>query len=208
MKEKGLPMVTFNWHRKLLPLSLASLLAACAVQTPPPAQVVAPPPPPPPVVVSLSPIHTGLSPLETVWHLRAGLNVAALGCQTRSGPEIVSAYNSLLARQKAVLKAAYDAKAERYRSQGGNWQRALDTHMTRLYNHFASPDAQARFCTEAMTVAREALAASPESFELFAAEGLRRIDRPIALAANGTGMMAAVANSVEAASGGLPQRKL
>ena len=70
------------------------VLAACSTRVPSP-----PPEPsrPAPAPAPLSPIHQDLDPLEMVWHVRAGLNVAALSCAQRVGPGIVTDYNAFSA---------------------------------------------------------------------------------------------------------------
>jgi hypothetical protein len=148
-------------------------LAACTTRTPEP-----PPPVRPAPAQPLSPIHRDLDPLETVWHLRAGLNVAALSCANRVGPAIATDYNAFLKAKKALLAEAYDALAAGYRAKGGTWQRALDTDMTRLYNHFASPTAQAAFCDAAAAEVKRAIAAPPDARQAWAVEALARLDQP------------------------------
>lgn len=162
-------------RRQFLVCSLTLLFAACATRPPAPP----PPRPVPPVAIELSPIHRDLSDLETVWHVRAGLNVAALSCQSRSGGGIVTDYNGFLKAKQGLLTAAYEAKADRYRAQGGNWQRALDTHMTQLYNHFAQTADQAAFCATAASELKRAIAADPDSFRAEAGAMLARLDHPI-----------------------------
>jgi cell division septation protein DedD len=129
-------------------------------------------------VQPLSPIHQNLDPHETLWHVRAGLNVAALSCAQRVGPGIISDYNSFLKAKKALLNEAYEALSADYRAKGGNWQRSLDADMTKLYNHFASPTAQAAFCDAAAAEVKRAVAAPPENWESWAAETLATLDRP------------------------------
>src|SRR3546814_2056749 len=62
-----------------------------------------------------------IGPQETIWHLRAALNVAALACG--DGKAITSAYNRFLADRKQVLKKAWAAET----SQHG--RATLDRHM-------------------------------------------------------------------------------
>ena len=166
---------------------LALALAACSTRAPSP-----PPEPsrPAPAPAPLSPIHQNLDPLEPVWHLRAGLNVAALSCAQRVGPGIVTDYNAFLKAKKALLAEAYAALTADYRAKGGNWQRALDSDMTKLYNHFASPTAQAAFCDAAAAQVKRAIAATPDERHLWAEEALASLDRPfttpqLAVAARG-----------------------
>jgi hypothetical protein len=158
--------------RRLFPIVAALLVAACAARTP------APPPARPAPAPTVSPIHQDLSPLEAAWHVRAGLNVAALSCAGRVGQGIIADYNSFLASKKQVLAAAYEAKAQAYRAKGGNWQRALDSHMTQLYNQFADPDAQAAFCFAAAAEVKRAIAEDPQAFTADAQEMLARMDEP------------------------------
>src|SRR3546814_1685780 len=76
-------------------------------------------------------VNSGIGPQETIWHLRAALNVAALACG--DGKAITSAYNRFLADRKQVLKKAWAAET----SQHG--RATMDRHMTLLYNYFAQP---------------------------------------------------------------------
>jgi hypothetical protein len=154
--------------RHLLAAAATLTLAACSTTPTPPPSRPAPP-------QSLSPIHQNLGPHEQLWHVRAGLNVAALSCGSRLGPDIVTDYNAFLKARQAVLTQAYEQLSADYRARGGTWQRALDADMTKLYNHFASPTAQAAFCDAAAIEVKRALAASPEGDW---AAILQRLDTP------------------------------
>lgn len=185
-------------RRTILAPALALILAACATRTAP-----APPPPrPAPAPAPLSPIHQNITPLEQSFHLRAGLNVAALSCVQQSGATIITDYNRFLAAKKPQLATAYEAKAARYRAEGGNWQRALDTDMTRLYNHFAAPAAQAEFCRRAAAEVKQAIAMDPEGFVSWAEGALARLDAPFAAPA--PVMMAARAAPLSATTAPTP----
>ncbi|TPE61163.1 SPOR domain-containing protein [Sandaracinobacter neustonicus] len=164
-------------QRNLTALTLTLVLAACSTPrgTPTPTPEPARPAPAP---APLSPIHQNLDPLETVWHVRAGLNVAALSCAQRVGPGIVTDYNAFLKAKKDLLTQAYNALSDEYRAKGGNWQRALDTDMTKLYNHFASPDAQAGFCDAAAVEVKRAIAATPDERQAWAETTLATLDKP------------------------------
>ncbi len=101
----------------------------------------------------------GLTPGQRVWHLRAALNVAALGCPSRTGGAIVDRYNRLLRDRKAEFADAYRAEVAVFRGRHGDaWQAPFDRGMTSLYNGFAAPDGQAAFCDVADAIAAEALA--------------------------------------------------
>ena len=162
-------------HTHIALAAVLTLLAACSTRTPTPPPE---PPRPAPALAPLSPIHQNLAPLDTVWHVRAGLNVAALSCAQRVGPGIVTDYNAFLKAKQALLAQAYEALSADYRAKGGNWQRTLDTDMTKLYNHFASPTAQAAFCDAAAQEVKRAIAASPDERQAWAVEALARLDRP------------------------------
>lgn len=151
-------------------LAAAALLTLAACTSTP-----APPPERPAPAQPLSPIHQNLSAHETLWHVRAGLNVAALSCASKVGPAIVTDYNAFLKAKQALLAEAYEQLSADYRAKGGNWQRALDADMTKLYNHFASPIAQAAFCEAAAAEVKRALAAAPEGDW---ADALKRLDTP------------------------------
>lgn len=163
--------------RRFIPaVALTLILAACATRTPPPEPPPRPAPPPPP----LSAIHQNLSDEERAFNFRAGLNVAALSCVKLAGPEIVSDYNQFLSAKKAELATAYEAKAARHRAQGGKWERALDSHMTQLYNHFAAPTAQVEFCRRAAQEVKQAIAVDRQGFIAWAQPALARLDAPFA----------------------------
>jgi cell division septation protein DedD len=172
-------------------VAIAGLLAwGCATRPPADAPVADAAPAAP----DLAEIHRGLGPLETLWHLRAGLNVAALSCQGQGGAALVADYNALLQRERAILGQAYEAKVAAARAQAGaGWQRHLDEHMTRLYNHFAWPPAQPAFCREAGLVARAAQAPGDGGILGFAGPALARIDAPIVATARGAPFMASAA---------------
>jgi hypothetical protein len=148
-------------------------LAGCTPKHKPPAPVAEQAPPSQPSTPArnaLRAANSGLSGEEAAWHLRSALNVAALACDRSGKLGIASDYNQLLARQRAPLAAAYRAEGARFAGAG-----ALDAHVTRLYNQFAQPPAQAHFCAVAAQVAAEARAVPPERFIAYAPDGLARL---------------------------------
>ena len=157
----------------------AALLAGCGHRqpvTPPPIVVPEAPPPAVPVAPPPPTINTGVGAEEALWHLRAALNVAALGCgQGPAGAGIVARYNALLTERKAALATAYGAETARYGTERG----ALDRHMTQLYNFFADPVAQRGFCTVAAQVADEVATVPADALPDFAAVALARLEQPI-----------------------------
>ena len=183
-------------------LAIGLALASCAGRSTRHAE--APPPPPTPEAVPARPqpplgasarmvlpsrgadgqyvtINSGIAPAEVAWHLRAGLNVAALGCTGAQGQEIVKAYNAMLRTRATPLAAADRAIQARAKAeQGAGWQDAHDARMTRLYNFFALPPVQPRFCAAAADVARREQQVAPAGFQAFAVEALAELSAPFA----------------------------
>jgi hypothetical protein len=172
-------------------LTLATALTACASR-PEPVVAVAPVAPPPvavpmpagtypnmPVPALLAdgnyatPNHA-ISPAASVWHFRAGLNFAALGCRGAQENAIVAGYNAMLSAQKPVLARAEATLASEFRATGGDaWRDAYDDAMTRLYNYYAFAPARAALCETANRLLAEAQGAFPA----FAAARLPELDR-------------------------------
>jgi cell division protein FtsN len=181
-------------HPKLLAAAALIALAACTTTAPTPPPVRPAPP------QALSPIHQNLAPHEALWHVRAGLNVAALSCAPKVGTGIVDDYNAFLKARQAVLADAYQQLSADYRAKGGNWQRTLDADMTKLYNHFASPTAQLAFCDAAAAEVKRAIASADGDW---APAALQRLDAPFTappqMAARAAPMAARAAPVVPAA---------
>lgn len=89
-------------------------------------------------------------PPEALWHLRAGLNVAALSCQGRGRKSVRNAYHRMLAKHRTALEQAYQAEERRHGKAG------LDRHQTKLYNRFSNQRRPARFCKAAASIAGRA----------------------------------------------------
>lgn len=114
--------------------------------------------------------NTAVSGPAAVWHLRAAFNVAALGC---AGGTLVPAYNRLLATHRAALADAHRALRVEYGTDD-----AFDAGMTRLYNYFALPPAQAGYCRAAAAVLASAATWPAGSVGQHAPGALAAIDRP------------------------------
>ncbi|MCW3846612.1 hypothetical protein OF829_05130 [Sphingomonas sp. LB-2] len=124
-------------------------------------------------------INQGLTPAETSWHVRAALNVAALGCRGAGDGELVPQYNRLIAAERGPLAAADASVKAQYRKRyGAGWQEPYDRDMTRLYNFFAQPPAQPGFCAAARGVLGESLMLEPGEYEAFAAWALPLLEAP------------------------------
>jgi len=93
-----------------------------------------------------------------VWTLRAALNVAALQCQFSTPLRTVPNYNTLLSQHKTELAGALTAITAYFkRVQPKSWQRAVDSHTTRIYNGMSTMHAQLSFCETASKIGRIAL---------------------------------------------------
>lgn len=124
-------------------IGLFAALAACASQSPQQANRGHSLPPP---VQSRA---AAVEPSEAVWHLRAGLNVAALSCRGRGRTPVTGLYARVLSRHKGLLAQAYASEQRRY---GGG----LDRHQTQLYNRFSNQRNPAKFCAASASVAQRA----------------------------------------------------
>ncbi|MBK6706989.1 MAG: hypothetical protein IPG54_05695 [Sphingomonadales bacterium] len=94
---------------------------------------------------------------ENIWHLRSGLNVAALNCQGPVWGEIAQNYNRFLQVHKSRLAQSNKSVDSEYvkRFPGQNGLRVRDTRMTDLYNYFALPPVRAEFCDKSLAKSRE-----------------------------------------------------
>ena len=120
-----------------------------------------------------------LSRDETSWHVRAALNVAALGCRDAAEAATVAAYNRLLRQQRATLAAADTGVKSLYRVRhGASWESVHDRQMTRVYNFFAQPTAHDGFCLAAREILAQVDSVTPAQFADFAAEALPRLEAP------------------------------
>ncbi|MDB5697063.1 MAG: hypothetical protein JWN21_2606 [Sphingomonas bacterium] len=160
---------------------IAALLAGCVGRPAPVAVAITPPPLA--VVVDRqapapNPINAGLSEAATLWHLRAGLNVAALACRGPEEAVLVAGYNALLARHAVPLKAAEAAYAAEYQAATAVGRDRYDDQMTRLYNHFGQSRGRSSFCA----AARVALVELETTLDPAADAGARlaSLDQPFA----------------------------
>lgn len=117
--------------------------------------------------------NRSVSPAAALWHLRAGLNVAALGCRGFADAALAPAYNALLAGHRAELAAAQRAVT----AELGGAAR-YDDAMTRLYNYFAMPPAQPRFCAEAAAILAASADVPAGELSAFAQDALPTLDAP------------------------------
>lgn len=123
--------------------------------------------------------NLGLSADEVTWHVRAALNVAALGCRDMADAGTADAYNQLLVAESRPLAAADAGVKATYRARyGAAWESVHDRDMTRLYNYFSQVPAHAAFCAAARDILAQGQGLSPIEFGDFAAWALPRLDAP------------------------------
>lgn len=177
---------------------LLPLLAGCATRSADVAMVVPPAAPAPaPIAPPLPPGATPgmrvpvaladgsfptpnqhLSAAATLWHLRAGLNVAALACPGVQGGTITASYNALLRQEKAALAAAEASYAAEFRQGGGDWRDRYDDSMTRLYNFFSQTPARNGLCAVAERTLAMLSTAPAGTVATAASVQLAAIDQP------------------------------
>lgn len=110
----------------------------------------------------------------TLWHLRVGLNVAALQCQYSKALRSANLYNAFLRQHSDELAAAYKGLDAYFRRTDGArlGPRKFDTENTRMYQKFSAVGTQRDFCEHAAMVARRALAVPKGQATAFAGQEL------------------------------------
>lgn len=163
--------------RRNIMLFVAALLPGCASRAP---SVALLPPPLPVAAVAPTPINAGLSPAAALWHLRAGLNVAALSCHGAGEAALVARYNAMLAEHKAALASAEAAYLTEYRTDGGDWRDRYDDDQTRLYNFFGQAHGRSALCVAADETLADLTAVDDASLTADAGKRLAALDRAFA----------------------------
>jgi hypothetical protein len=104
-------------------------------------------------------VNSGISPLQRLWNVRAGLNVAALNCRDPRHAGLVENYGAFLNNHKRELSDTNTRLGREYRAQhGSGYRNVQDAYMTKVYNYFALPPALSAFCDEALMLSGEAAA--------------------------------------------------
>lgn len=182
-------------------LAMLALLAACQ---PAPPQIVAPLPAPavqpqytpraptPPFGASTmtvvpniradgsrQTINRDLGPLETLWHVRAALNVAALSCTGPLYERLVGDYNAFIRNNSASLRNANNAIVRKFRREvGSGYKSAHDRHQTQMYNYWSFSPLRRPFCDRAVQVSQRAIVTKSADLNSFAAEALSELEAP------------------------------
>ena len=116
---------------------------------------------------------------NTVWTLRAGLNVAALQCQFAPSLMAVPNYNAVISHHSKELAGDYKALNDYFKRMAPKGASvaainvALDQYTTRTYNSFSTLNAQMSFCQVAASIGEQALLTPKGSLAAIARDRLR-----------------------------------
>ena len=124
--------------------------------------------------------NVGINDAEALFHLRAGLNVAALGCRGMAYEQaLIDNYNALQLQHKSAI-----AQAERYaiagiaRRTGTTGTAGRDRMGTKLYNYFAMPPVQRAFCPIAYRISGQVRSMNSTTLAAEAPALLRELETP------------------------------
>ncbi|GAA4052080.1 hypothetical protein GCM10022213_25690 [Parerythrobacter jejuensis] len=123
-------------------------------------------------------INAGITPAQTIWNMRAALNVATLNCQDPQFANLLPNYSAFLTNFRRPLRTANSAVTREFRDRFGrrSYRGEQDSYMTRVYNFYALPPAQRGFCQAALEVSAASLTVAPADLESFSARSLPRLD--------------------------------
>jgi hypothetical protein len=186
--------------RKLIAMVALGMLAACQQAAPiaPPVTVAPPPPsipraPTPPFSASATfvvpalradglrqTINRDIGPLQTLWHVRSALNVAALACSGPAYGRIADDYNAFIGNNAKELSNANNAVLRKYqREHGSGYRSVYDRHLTELYNYFSFSPLRRPFCDVALQVGQTAaLTRGAANLNAMAATALLELEKP------------------------------
>ncbi|MEP6338247.1 MAG: SPOR domain-containing protein, partial [Parasphingorhabdus sp.] len=120
-----------------------------------------------------------LGPLETLWHVRAALNVAALSCTAPQYARLVDDYNAFITNNKSHLRKANNAIIQKFRRDiGSGYKSAHDRHQTSLYNYWSFSPLRRPFCDQAVEVSQRAIVTPSTGLNDFAASALPQLEGP------------------------------
>ncbi|MEO9601212.1 hypothetical protein [Parasphingorhabdus sp.] len=124
-------------------------------------------------------INRDLGPLESLWHVRAGMNVAALSCTGPLYERLVGDYNAFIKNNSASLRRANNAIINKFRREiGSGYKKEHDRHQTRLYNYWSFSPLRRPFCDQAVQVSQRAIVTKSADLEVFAVEALAELEQP------------------------------
>lgn len=124
-------------------------------------------------------VNRDIGPLETLWHVRSALNVAALSCTDPLYARIVDDYNSFIGKNARELRNANNAIISKFRrEQGSGYKQAHDRHQTILYNYWSFSPLRRPFCDQAVQISQRATLVQPSELNDFAAAALPELEKP------------------------------
>ena len=129
----------------------------------------------------------GATPAELkanlIWHMRAGLNVAALQCQFAPTLRTVPNYNAILAHHGKELNDSYKAITAYFKRTVKGVrpaQIALDEYTTRSFQSFSTFHGQLGFCQTAAKIGFDALSRPKGQFAQTAFNRMREFRNSLA----------------------------
>ncbi|PHR16486.1 MAG: hypothetical protein COA41_15570 [Sphingopyxis sp.] len=124
-------------------------------------------------------INRDLGPLETLWHVRAALNVAALSCTGPLYERLVDDYNAFISNNSASLRNANNAIIRKFqREVGAGYKTQHDIHQTQLYNYWSFSPLRRPFCDQAVQISQRAIVTKSDDLNAFAAQALPELEKP------------------------------
>lgn len=122
-------------------------------------------------------INRDLGPLETLWHVRSALNVAALSCTGPLYARLVDDYNAFIKNNSSSLRRANNAIKAKFRREISD-RKAHDRHQTSLYNYWSFSPLRRPFCDQAVQVSQRAIVTKSKDLNAFAAQVLPELEQP------------------------------
>ena len=123
-------------------------------------------------------VNRDLGPLETLWHVRSGFNVAALNCQGAKYESITTDYNAFLKRHKSALRNANNAINRKFRREnGGKYRTVRDRHLTSVYNFFSFPALKPQFCEKMLVVGNGIANSKSRDIKAYSAKALPEMEK-------------------------------
>ncbi len=124
-------------------------------------------------------INRDLGPLETLWHVRAAMNVAALSCTGPLYVRLVDDYNAFITNNSATLRNANNAIIRKFQREiGAGYKAEHDSHQTRLYNYWSFSPLRRPFCDQAVQISQRAIVTKSADLNAFAEQALLELEKP------------------------------
>ena len=124
-------------------------------------------------------INRDLGPLETLWHVRAALNVAALSCTGPLYERLVGDYNAFITNNSASLSNANSAIIRKFQREiGADYKAEHDRHQTQLYNYWSFSPLRRPFCDQAVQISQRAIVTKSADLDAFAQRALPELEKP------------------------------